>query len=322
MGGGQWWRRKETPRRQERRAEEPPMLSSQGSVACSPDQPCLTAGVRTSQTGGEVWPWTPAASARHPDSLHCKPARPASVPGPVAEPQSPSLMWGAIPATPSRAPHSHLSGESSEIPGDGVHSGCMTSGIRLGPVRSGHSESKFLSLFCSKRPLSLTHALLCAGVPPDTARLQGGVSGQSKSCSVSWWAGPATTHPRFWETATVGQKLTLWRHRRLLLDHTGAWELRFVLWPLQLFLKDRPSSKEKNWPLVITVSLVKDKGWGGVVRTGVGAACFHWFPTPHSPDLLLRNILPRIGLSWPRPQQKWSFSYSLFSGIVMKWHQV
>ena len=138
---------------QERQAEEPPMLSSQGSVSCSPDQPCLTAGVRTGQTGGEVWPWTPAASARHPDSLHCKPARPASVPGPVAEPQSPSLMWGAIPATPSRAPHSQLSGESSELPGDCVHSGCVTSSIRLGPVGSGHSERKFLYLFCSKRPL-------------------------------------------------------------------------------------------------------------------------------------------------------------------------
>ena len=37
---------------QQRRVEEPPMLSSQVSVACSPDQPCLTAGVRTSQTGG------------------------------------------------------------------------------------------------------------------------------------------------------------------------------------------------------------------------------------------------------------------------------
>ena len=31
---------------------------------------------------------------------------PASAPGPVAEPQSPSFMWGAMPDTPSRAPHS------------------------------------------------------------------------------------------------------------------------------------------------------------------------------------------------------------------------
>ena len=37
---------------QERGVEEPPILSSQVSVACSPDQPCLTAGVRTGQTGG------------------------------------------------------------------------------------------------------------------------------------------------------------------------------------------------------------------------------------------------------------------------------
>lgn len=53
---------------------------------------------------------------------------------------------GAMPATPSRAPHPQLSGESPELPGDRVHSGCMTSGIRLGPVGRGHSETKFLCI--------------------------------------------------------------------------------------------------------------------------------------------------------------------------------
>ena len=80
-------------------------------------------------------------------------------------------MWGAIPATPSRAPHSQLSGESSELPGDCVHSGCMTSGIRLGPVGSGHSEAKFLCISSAPEAPTFSDSLMpCSVQAPPTPR--------------------------------------------------------------------------------------------------------------------------------------------------------
>ena len=91
-----------------------------------------------------------AASARHPTVCSANPPVPASLPGPASEPQSPSLQSST----------SQLSGESSELPGDRVHSGCMTSGIRLGPVGSGQSEIQFLCISSAPEAPTLSYSLM------------------------------------------------------------------------------------------------------------------------------------------------------------------
>ena len=122
-----------------------------------------------------------------PDSLKCKPARPSSTPRAsfrAPEPQ-PHVRGYPSPILQSSTPQ--LSGESSELPGDRVHSGCMTSGIRLGPAGNGQSEILFLCISSAPEVPTLSYSLMpvLSRRPLNTARLQGGVSGQGKSCSIS-----------------------------------------------------------------------------------------------------------------------------------------
>ena len=122
-----------------------------------------------------------------PDSLQCKPARPSSTPRASFRAPEPQPHVGGYPSPILQSATSQLSGESSELPGDRVHSWCMTSGIRLGPAGSGQSEIKFLCIFSVPEAPTLSYSLMpvLSRCPLNTARLQRGVSGQGKSCSIS-----------------------------------------------------------------------------------------------------------------------------------------
>ena len=102
-----------------------------------------------------------------PDSLKCKPARPSSTPGPASEPQSPSLMWGAIPAPSSRAPHP--SSQDSFLSSQEIVSTHDVRQVALGwdQLEVARVKSSFsVSLLPLKRPLSPTRScLFCPGVP-------------------------------------------------------------------------------------------------------------------------------------------------------------
>ena len=121
------------------------------------------------------------------DSLHCKPAWPSFTPQASFRAPEPQPHVGGYPSPILQSSTSQLSGESSELPGDRVHSGCMTSGIRLGPVGSGQSEIQFLCISSAPEAPTLSYSLMpvLSRCPLNTARLQGRVSGQGKSCSIS-----------------------------------------------------------------------------------------------------------------------------------------
>ena len=122
-----------------------------------------------------------------PDSLQCKPARPSSTPQASFRAPEPQPHVRGYPSPILHSATSQLSGDSSELPGDRVHSGCMTNGIRLGPVGSGQSEIKFLCISSALEAPTLSYLLMpiLSRRSLNTARLQGGVSGQGKSCSIS-----------------------------------------------------------------------------------------------------------------------------------------
>ena len=122
------------------------------------------------------------------DSLHCKPAWPSFTPQASFRAPEPQPHVGGYPSPILQRSTSQLPGESSELPGDCVHSWCMTSGIRLGPVGSGQSEIQFLCFSSAPEAPILSYSLMpvLSRCPLNTARLQGRVSGQGKSCSISW----------------------------------------------------------------------------------------------------------------------------------------
>ena len=121
------------------------------------------------------------------NSLHCKPAWPSFTPWASFRAPEPQPHVGGYPSPILQSSTSQLSGESSELPGDRVHSGCMTSGIRLGPVGSGQCEIQFLCISSAPEAPTLSYSLMpvLSRCPLKTARLQGRVSGQGKSCSIS-----------------------------------------------------------------------------------------------------------------------------------------
>ena len=121
------------------------------------------------------------------DSLHCKPAWPSFTPQASFRAPEPQPHVGGYPSPILQRSTSQLPGESSELPGDRVHSWCMTSGIRLGPVGSGQSEIQFLCISSAPEAPTLSYSLMpvLSRCPLNTARLQRGVSGHSKSCRVS-----------------------------------------------------------------------------------------------------------------------------------------
>ena len=122
-----------------------------------------------------------------PDSLQCKHARPSFTPWASFRAPEPQLHVGGYPSSILQSSTSQLSVESSELPGGHVHSGCMTSGIRLGPAGSGQSEIKSLCISSVPEAPTLSYSLMpvLSRCSLNTARLQGGVSGQGKSCSIS-----------------------------------------------------------------------------------------------------------------------------------------
>ena len=121
------------------------------------------------------------------DSLHCKPAWPSFTPWASFRAPEPQPHVGGYPSPILQSATSQLSGQSSELPGDRVHSWCMTSGIRLEPAGSGQSEIQFFCISSAPEAPTLSYSLMpvLSRRPLNTARLQRGVSGQSKSCSVS-----------------------------------------------------------------------------------------------------------------------------------------
>ena len=80
-------------------------------------------------------------------------------PGQLQSPRAPASC-GGLPSPILQSSTSQLSGESSELPGDRVHSGCMTSGIRLGPVGSGQSEIQFLCISSAPEAPTLSYSLM------------------------------------------------------------------------------------------------------------------------------------------------------------------
>ena len=122
-----------------------------------------------------------------PDSLKCKPVRPSSTPRASFRAPEPQPHVRGYPSPILQSSTSQFSGESSELPGGRVHSGCMTSGIRLGPVESGQSEIQFLCISSAPEAPILSYLLMpvLSRCSLNTARLQGRVSGQGKSCSIS-----------------------------------------------------------------------------------------------------------------------------------------
>ena len=94
------------------------------------------------------------------DSLHCKPAWPSFTPQASFRAPEPQPHVGGYPSPILQSSTSQLSGESSELPGDRVHSGCMTSVIRLGPVGSGQSEIQFLCISSAPEAPTLSYSLM------------------------------------------------------------------------------------------------------------------------------------------------------------------
>ena len=101
-GGG---RGGEGERPGERKAEAGRGAGHADSVACLPDQPCSTAGIRNGQVG-EGGVTTDASSfSQTPDSPQCKPARPSATPRASFTAPEPQPHVGAIPAPSSTVPH-------------------------------------------------------------------------------------------------------------------------------------------------------------------------------------------------------------------------
>ena len=109
-----------------------------------------------------------------PDGLQCKHARPSFTPWASFRAPEPQLHVGGYPSSILQSSTSQLSVESSELPGDRVHSGCMTSGIRPGPVGSSQVQSSFsVSLLPLKHPLSPTCSCLFCHVFPEHSQAAG-----------------------------------------------------------------------------------------------------------------------------------------------------
>ena len=102
------------------------------SQSCLPDQPCLTAGSRNGQMGEGGVTTAVSSFSQTLNSLHCKPARPSFTPRVSFRAPEPQPHVGGYPSPILQICASQLSGESSELPGDRVHSGCMTSNIKIG----------------------------------------------------------------------------------------------------------------------------------------------------------------------------------------------
>ena len=81
---------------------------------------------------------------------------------------------GGYPSPILQSATSQLSGQSSELPGDRVHSWCMTSGIRLEPAGSGQSEIQFFCISSAPEAPTLSYSLMpvLSRRPLNTARLQ------------------------------------------------------------------------------------------------------------------------------------------------------
>ena len=146
-----------------------------------------------------------------PDSLQCKPARPSFTPRASFRAPGPQLHVEAYPSPILRSSTSQLSGESSELPGDRVHSGCMTSNIRLGPVGSGQSDIKCLCISSAPEAPTLSDPLMPAVSrrPLTQPGCREGFQGRAGAAASHGEQGWPPTHARLWESTTVAQKVTL-----------------------------------------------------------------------------------------------------------------
>ena len=146
-----------------------------------------------------------------PDSLQCKPARPSFTPRASFRAPDPQLHVGGYPSPILQSSTSQLSGESSELPGDRVYSGCMTSNIRLGPVGSGQSEIKCLCVSSAPEAPTLSDPLMPAVSrrPLTQPGCREGFQGRAGAVASHGEQGWPPTHARLWESTTVAQKVIL-----------------------------------------------------------------------------------------------------------------
>ena len=146
-----------------------------------------------------------------PDSLQCKPARPSFTHWVSFRAPEPQLHVGGYPSPILQISTSQLSGESSELPGDRVHSGCMTSSIRLGPVGSGQSDIKCLCISSAPEVPTLSYSLMPAlsRRPLTQPGCREGFQGRAGAAASHGEEGWPPTHARLWASTTVAQKLTL-----------------------------------------------------------------------------------------------------------------
>ena len=146
-----------------------------------------------------------------PDSLQCKPARPSFTHWVSFRAPEPQLHVGGYPSPILQSSTSQLSGESSELPGDRVHSWCMTSSIRLGPVGSGQSDIKCLCISSAPEVPTLSYSLMPAlsRRPLTQPGCREGFQGRAGAAASHGEQGWPPTQARLWACTTVAQKLTL-----------------------------------------------------------------------------------------------------------------